>query len=105
MSKDLYIFYLILSFWFYRGNDKWTCMNWLDLMSRGRGKKWDGKFEDLKSLHGKLKIIEIESYKCYGSRSENRERAFFLFEEIKMGNKIKFIINENKNNDMVANVA
>ena len=33
------------------------------------------------------------------------KELFFLFEEIKMGNKIKFIINENKNNDMVANVA
>ena len=30
---------------------------------------------------------------------------FFFFEEIKMGNKIKFIINKNKNNDMVVNVA
>ena len=30
---------------------------------------------------------------------------FFFCEEIKMGNKIKFIINKNKNNDMVVNVA
>ena len=35
-------------------------MNWLNSMRRGRDKKGgDGEFEALKSLHGKLKIMEI----------------------------------------------
>ena len=41
-------------------------------MRRVRGNKGgDGEFEALKSLHGKFKIVEIESHRCYGSWSEN----------------------------------
>ena len=43
-------------------------MNWLDSMRRVRGNKGgDGEFETLKSLRGKFKTIEIESYRCCNS--------------------------------------
>ena len=41
-------------------------------MRRGRGNIWgDEEFEALKSVHGKFKIVEIESHQCYGSWSDN----------------------------------
>ena len=41
-------------------------------MRRVRGNKGgDGEVEALKSLHGKFKIVETKSHRCYGSWSEN----------------------------------
>ena len=95
MSKSLHINYSILSLWFYKGKSNWIDMNSLDSITRGRGKKWgDREFEALKSLHRKLKEVEIESNKCYGSWSEHCESVKKLIE--KNGNKINFFINENK---------
>ena len=82
MSKSLHIYYSILSLWFYKGKSNWIDMNPLDSITRGRGKKWgDRELEALKSLHRKLKEVEIESNKCYGSWSEHYESAKKLTEK------------------------
>lgn len=61
-------------------------MNCLDSMRRGRGKKGgDGKFEALRSLHGKLKIVEIKSHRCYGNEEEKKKLSLEYNEMLKRG--------------------
>ena len=66
-SNGLYIFYSIYLSDFI-GQWQLNIMNWLDSTRRVRGnKEGDGEFETLKSLRGKFKTIEIESYRCCNS--------------------------------------
>ena len=89
-SNGLYIFYSIYLSDFI-GQWQLNIMNWLDSLRRVRGnKEGDGEFETLKSLHGKFKIVEIESHRCYGSWSENCKSVMEV--EVKTAKNIKRLI-------------
>ena len=75
-SNGLYNISLILFLCFYKGcGGNWVGIKWLGSMSRGKGKKGgEEESKAIKSIHGKLKIMERERERVrggYGSWSES----------------------------------